>query len=327
MPLPFRAVLGAALIAAAPLAAQENAQEGETPEAEIDLSQLMVVAPWPRPLPLSDGQAGLSDRISYDVEGTPVYGTLTLPPGPPPPVVLLLHGFTGDRDELGIEGVGEGVFRRTARLLAEAGYASLRIDFRGSGESVEGFDFSQTTFDSQIADARAALDWLAEDDRLRGPLYVIGWGQGGLVAAGLAGDGAPVEAMALWAGIADPQITFATLFGPETLERGVLSEAPTEVILPWGVQVTLAQPFFEGILDADPLADIARYSGPLFVAQGSEDATVDPAQAEMWLTAHGGPDELWLREMDHGFDIHEGPERLDEMVAASVAFFDMLGAP
>ncbi|MGR3463970.1 alpha/beta hydrolase family protein [Limimaricola sp.] len=304
-----------------------SSAETGTADADIDLSTLMITAPWPRPLPLSDGRAGQTDRVSFDVAGTPVHGLLATPPGGPAPVVLLLHGFTGDRDELDIEGAGEGVFRRTARLLAEAGYASLRIDFRGSGESTEGFAFAETTFETQVADAQAALGWLASDERVFGRPYLIGWSQGGLVAASVAGRGAEIEAMALWAAIADPQITFATLFGPKTLEQGVLSPDPSTVALPWGAEVTLAQPFFEGILEADPLAEIAGYDGPLFVAQGSEDATVDPAQAEMWLSAHDGVEEFWLREMDHAFDVFEGPERLDEMVAATVAFFDLLGAP
>lgn len=344
MTKPFLALIGAALLAAPLIAQEAETSEADTTESQlseplesaepdaddapgIDLSTLMITAPWPRPLPLSDGRAGLSDRVSFEVEGTPVYGTLALPPDGSAPTVLLLHGFTGDRDELDIAGVEEGVFRRTARLLAEAGYASLRIDFRGSGESVEGFDFADTTFESQIADAQAALDWLESEDRAGGPLYLIGWSQGGLVAASLAGRGAPVEAVALWAAVADPQITFATLFGPETLAEGVLSEEPTELTLPWGAEITLGQPFFEGVIAADPVAEIAGYDGPLFVAQGTEDATVDPAQAEMLLSAHEGREELWLREMDHAFDAFEGPERLDEMVAATVAFFDMLGAP
>ena len=337
MTRPFGTTLAAALFAAMPALAQEAAApEPPAPpeppaqtqaQAQDDLSTLMIHAPWPRPLPLSDGRAGLSDRVSFEVGDTSVYGTLALPPDGPAPTVLLLHGFTGDRDELDIAGTGEGVFRRTARLLAEAGYASLRIDFRGSGESTQGFDFAETTFESQIADAQAALDWLAADDRSAGPLYLIGWSQGGLVAATLAGRGADLEAVALWAAVADPQITFASLFGAKALEQGVLSEAPSTVALPWGAEITLNQPFFEGVLDADPLAEIARYDGPLFVAQGSEDATVDPAQAEMWLKAHDGPQELWLREMDHTFDAYQGPERLDDMVSATVAFFDMLGAP
>ncbi|MCP1167805.1 alpha/beta hydrolase family protein [Limimaricola litoreus] len=331
MTRPFGTTLVAALFAATPGFAQQ-AEAPEVPEvvveaAQDDLSTLMIHAPWPRPLPLSDGRAGLSDRVSFEVEGTPVYGTLALPPDGPAPTVLLLHGFTGDRDELDIAGTGEGVFRRTARLLAEAGYASLRIDFRGSGESIEGFDFAQTTFESQIADAQAALDWLDAQERAGGPVHLIGWSQGGLVAATLAGRGADPEAVALWAAVADPQITFASLFGAKVLEQGVLSEAPSTVALPWGQEITLNQPFFEGVLDADPLAEIARYDGPLFVAQGSEDATVDPAQAEMWLAAHEGPQEFWLREMDHTFDAYQGPAQLDEMVAATVAFFDMLGAP
>ncbi|SDF07151.1 alpha/beta hydrolase family protein [Limimaricola pyoseonensis] len=344
MPIPLSALLSLLLLAAAPGHAQEGAAPAEAPGAteedgpageggavvasEEDISDLMVVAPWPRPLPLSDGRAGLSDRVSIEVEGTEVFGTLALPPDGPAPVVLLLHGFTADRDELPIAESGEGVFRRTARLLAEAGYASLRIDFRGSGESTGGFDFAETTFESQVADARAALDWLAGEARvLDAPPFLIGWSQGGLVAATLAGRGAPVEATALWAAVADPQATYGRLFGTQALERGVLSAEPSTVTLPWGAEVTLGRPFFEGVIAADPVAEIAAYDGPLFVAQGTEDATVDPAQAEALLAAHEGREELWLREMDHSFNAFEGPEMIDEMVAATVAFFDMLGAP
>ncbi|MBN9348951.1 MAG: hypothetical protein J0I48_22580, partial [Devosia sp.] len=88
-----------------------------------------------------------------------IVGTLALPKGvEKPPVVLLLHGFTGKRDELAVAGTEEGVYSRTARLLAERGVASLRIDFVGSGDSSGKWE-DTTTF-SQIADAVAAFDWL-----------------------------------------------------------------------------------------------------------------------------------------------------------------------
>lgn len=45
------------------------------------------------------------------------------------PAVLMLHGFASVRDE-----VGE-MYKRLAAELGERGIASLRIDFRGWGES------------------------------------------------------------------------------------------------------------------------------------------------------------------------------------------------
>ena len=53
----------------------------------------------------------------------------------------MLHGFTGARNELKPLHVEEDIFARTAQHLSEAGYASLRIDFRGSGESVADLTF------------------------------------------------------------------------------------------------------------------------------------------------------------------------------------------
>lgn len=73
------------------------------------------------------------------------------------PLVLLFHGFKGERDELPIVNTEEGMYSRTARIFAERGIATLRIEFRGSGES-EG-KWEDTTFTGQIADAIAALDY------------------------------------------------------------------------------------------------------------------------------------------------------------------------
>ena len=73
--------------------------------------------------------------ISFQSHGAKVVGTLTTPGGGPAPVVILFHGFTGSRDELAVANTKDGVFSRTAHALAAAGYASVRIDFRGSGQS------------------------------------------------------------------------------------------------------------------------------------------------------------------------------------------------
>ena len=70
-------------------------------------------------------------RVSIPVDGQSVVGTLEIPDDAtaPAPVVLMLHGFTGTRDELPVKDTEDGVFTRTARELSKNGYASLRIDF------------------------------------------------------------------------------------------------------------------------------------------------------------------------------------------------------
>jgi len=81
--------------------------------------------------------------VSYDVNGEKVVGTLSLPDGVEnPPVIPLFHGFTGSRDELEIPAVKEGIFERAARMWADKGIASLRIDFRRSGESGSAYELA-----------------------------------------------------------------------------------------------------------------------------------------------------------------------------------------
>ena len=264
------------------------------------------------------------EDVSFTSGGHEVLGTLALPEAGPAPVVLLLHGFTGSRDELAVAGTEEGVFSRTARLLAEEGYASLRIDFRGSGESVADLSFADTTFEGQVADALAAVEHLRGLETVRADeLYLIGWSQGGLVATAAAGRSGAFDAVALWAAVADPEPTYRALLGEEVMAKGA-GAAPDEVVpvtLPW-TEFELKGAFFDGIETFDPTAEIAAYEGPLFVAHGSEDAVVPPKAADMLLAAHEGPEEHWTAEMDHVFDVVDGPGTLDAMVAATIAFFE-----
>lgn len=265
------------------------------------------------------------ERVDLQSGGQPFIGTLVLPEGDPAPVVLLLHGFTGSRNELPIPNTEDGVFSRTARLLAESGYASLRIDFRGSGESIANMTFEATTFEGQVADALAAVDYLKSLDRVDGgDVFVIGWSQGGLVASAVAGRSDALDAAALWQAVGDPQATFGGLLGAETMAAG-MAAAPDETIkatLPWGAEIGLNGAFFDGIETFDPMAEIAAYSGPLFVTKGMLDTTVLPEASDAFMAAHEGPEELWTAEMDHVFNVFTTTETLDDMVAATVAFFN-----
>lgn len=263
------------------------------------------------------------ETIRFAVDGQTVVGTLSLPDGAPAPVVLLFHGFTGSRDELAVAGTEEGVFSRTARLLREGGIASLRIDFRDSGESDGAFEF--TTYERQVADGLAALAWLAAEPRVQGDrIALIGWSQGGLVATGVAGRSGAPDAVALWAAVADPLPTMTTFIGAEVIATG-LAAGPDQAVpitLPWGATIALRRGFFEGVTTFSPTTEIAAYAGPLFVAHGTRDDVVPPAAAQMLLDAHPGPDVLWMQDMDHVFNVFGGPATLDAMVAETIAFFE-----
>lgn len=263
--------------------------------------------------------------ISFENEGGTVVGTLTIPAGRRHrvPTVLLLHGFTGTRSELPILGTDDFMFVRAARVFAEAGIASLAIDFRGSGDSDGTFD--ETTFSGQISDALAAMDYLDRrqfvDDRRIG---MLGFSQGGLVAAAVAAEDRRVRSLAMWSPVANSVDTYKTLLGEDNVLAG-LEQETTHIVLPFGTEIDLNRPFFEDLYNVDPIAEISHYRGPLQVVVGLRDTLVTPQPyyGELYLTYHEGREELVTVDADHIFDVltDAGPEVLDVVLKENLDFF------
>jgi len=257
-------------------------------------------------------------------DGETIVGTLAVPKGAEkPPVVLLLHGFTGTRDELPIAGTKEGVLSRTARLLAERGVASLRIDFTGSGESSGKWE--DMTPQGETADALAAFDWLKAQDGVDGDkIHVLGWSLGGLVAAHVAAE-RPVASATLWAPASNALYNFSHFLGGEAVEKAIASPDPDAVIemkLPWDATTKLKARFFQSLPTADPVGAIAKYDGPLLVIVGTKDTVVTPQPyaGQVLLDYHDGPEGLMVLPTDHAFDAFTGPDTVDLMAAASLSF-------
>lgn len=275
---------------------------------------------------LSAPAAGLAAEktVEFMVDGHKVVGTLALPDGiASPPAVLLLHGFTGSRDELEIPAAKEGIFRRAARIWAVQGIASLRIDFRGNGDS--GGAFADMTLDGQVKDALAALDFLAgggEVDKDR--IALVGWSMGGAVGAIAAGRAKQkLTSVSLWAPGTNMPASIALLFGADLVKQGLASgDRPVTAKLPWGAEVSLKSGFFRSLYATDPVAEIARYKGPLLVAVGSKDDVVfpQPIAGQVLLDNHDGPEELWVRPMDHVFNAFDGVDMVDELIAKTGSF-------
>ncbi|MEZ2221661.1 alpha/beta hydrolase family protein [Rhizobium sp. RCC_161_2] len=281
---------------------------GMTKASKFGLVCLAVAA-------ISSFASAAETKVSFSVDGQKVIGTLaTIDSNPKAPVVVMFHGFSGSRDELPIKDTKDGVFSRSARLLAESGYASLRIDFRGSGES-DG-KWADTTFSGQIKDGIAAVDWLTASDKVDGSrISILGWSQGGLVGAHVARARPEVKSVTLWAPVVTPLYTYGNLLGAENVAKGLTSPPDTEITarLPWGVDTTLKASFFKEMPTTSPIAAIAHYPGPLQVIVGSKDTTVtpQPASGQVLLDYHDGEERLDVFDMDHVFNAFTGPQTID----------------
>ncbi|MTH60012.1 alpha/beta hydrolase family protein [Paracoccus litorisediminis] len=248
-----------------------------------------------------------------------IAGILTLPEGAEnPPVVLMLHGFTGSKNEFTVAGTQTGLFTLMAEELAKAGIASLRIDFAGSGESSG--KWANTTFSGQIADAVDAFDYLQALPGVDGHrIGILGYSQGGLVGAHLAAARPETRAAVLWAPVANPMATYATIMGADKVAEGLAATSDHAVTadLSWGGQTTLNGAFFHELPETSAAAALASYPGPLRVIAGRNETIVapQPYAAQQLLRYHAGAEDLVLLESDHDF----GAGTSDALVRAELA--------
>jgi alpha-beta hydrolase superfamily lysophospholipase len=137
----------------------------------------------------------MAERITFASDGLALAGELSIPAGgaAKKPAIVILHGFGGHRD---------GPQQRWSQKFYNAlGYATLRFDFRGCGES-PGKRGWVLPYD-QVADARAAVSYLAarsDIDPARIALSGTSYGAAVAVyAAGLDARVAGVIAQGGWA--------------------------------------------------------------------------------------------------------------------------------
>lgn len=206
--------------------------------------------------------------VAFKSDGEQVVGMLHLPDGKGPfPVVAFFHGFTGHKSE------AHRLFVQTARGLAGAGVAALRIDFRGSGDSAG--EFSQMSVSSEVADGHAALRYLRrrrDIDRHR--IGILGMSMGGLVASLVTADEPEVRAVVLWNPVADSRGLRDRRYSDEL--RGQLD---TLGVVDWGGWAVGAK-LLEEWGTVDPLAAAARITAPVLVVCGTNDETVPPVESE-----------------------------------------------
>jgi len=124
----------------------------------------------------------MEERVSFTSDGLKLAGVLHLPeahgPGARRAAFLVLHGFGSNKDG------GGGM--TVAKMLTGLGYAALRFDFRGCGES-EG-ERGRVICLEQVKDTKNALSFLAgrpEVDPKR--IGVVGQSFGAAVAVYAAG--------------------------------------------------------------------------------------------------------------------------------------------
>jgi len=237
-------------------------------------------------------------------DGHRLTGRLHLPKAPVG-AILLAHCFTCSKEQL--------TTARVAKGLAAAGYAVLRFDFAGLGDS-EG-DFAATSIATNVDDVVAAAGLLVE--RVPGPSGLAGHSLGGaavlLAARRLPGVGSVA--------------VMGTPSSADHVRRLVGDRALRDLATQGRATITVGGRPFQ--LGGDFLADLDQVAGadltagftrPLCVVHGLEDEVVDVSQAETLFARAGQPKQFAaIPGADHLFRqrVHS-----DQLVRVLADWFD-----
>ena len=252
--------------------------------------------------------------------GLTLAGTYATPDGEGPfPAALLVAG-SGPLDRDGnIKRMPLYVSRDLATTLATAGWATLRYDKRGVGDSAG--DYLSTGFSDELADVEAARDWLTGHEGVSS-VVAIGHSAGALQAVELAGREPAVDGAILLASTAKtgeetlrwqakqmgdhivPGFVkvIMRLFRTDVLKQqdGAIAKlkATTTDVTRIQLQKVNAK-WMREFIAYDPVPALEATTVPMLAITGSKDVQVDSADLDVIERTAPNAQVLRVPDMDH----------------------------
>ena len=216
------------------------------------------------------------------------------------PLMILIHGFTGDMEERHIVAV-----QRTAN---QVGFAVLRAEMYGHGMS--GGAFCDHTLFKWMSNAMAVIDYARTLDFVS-DLYLCGHSQGGLLTM-LAGAMESDRIRALL------PLSPASMI-PQTAREGELLGVPFDpAAIPMEIDAGKSLFIRENYIRAAQMIDvdlaISRYKGPVLIVHGTGDESVPYHYSEEIAAKYADARLVPVPGDSHCYDFHL--EQVTEAVRA-----------
>lgn len=189
------------------------------------------------------------------------------------PLVVLCHGFTGNRQ-------GDGHFAPLAEDLAANGIATVRLDFAGCGDSTE--PYANYTLANMAADVDSVIGYM-QATYGTGKTALVGHSMGGRLASLYPQLGQyPVTALALWSpanGTGLQGLEFLSIDNFAAVEEMAARADAEGSVAAWGVELSAA--YIDGMRDSDPNATLQESGLPVLLTySGNERILSDTTQTE-----------------------------------------------
>lgn len=199
------------------------------------------------------------------------------------PLVVLCHGFTGNRQ-------GDGHFAPLAEDLAAHGIATVRLDFAGCGDSTE--PYANYTLANMAADVDSVIGYM-QATYGTGKTALVGHSMGGRLASLYPQLGQyPVTALALWSpanGTGLQGLEFLSIDNFAAVEELAARADAEGSVAAWGVELSAA--YIDGMRDSEPNAALQESGLPVLLTySGNERILSDTTQTETKAAVESLPD-------------------------------------
>jgi len=208
-------------------------------------------------------------------DGSAIAGSISYPQsaiGKVPAVVLI--GSNGPVDRTQPVGVTP-VFDLYANALNASGYAVLRYDNRGVGQSTTKTQAERVRRQNFVDDAVAAIRAAAADPAIDpSRVYVLGLSEGAETAIAAALQGAPIRGLVL---VGPLSVPYAQAMAEQDAAASPLVKQRDSLLL--------AMPYFQSYAGVDPRKEIAYLRQPVLALRGFADAQTPAADFDGFVQA------------------------------------------
>ena len=204
------------------------------------------------------------------------------------PVVILMHGFMGNKDGM--------LEKLTGDKLAQNGIASIKFDFNGHGES-EG-PFSGMTVPNEIEDAKLVYEYV-KSLPFAGSVAMTGHSQGGVVASMTAGD-LGVDNIKCVVLLAPAAVLRDDAIRGSTMGARYNPLDPPEFVQLFG-DMKLGREYIKTAFSLPIYETAQKYTGPACIIHGTGDQVVPYTYGERYHSIWPGSELHILHAADHMF--------------------------
>lgn len=221
------------------------------------------------------------------------------------PCVIMLHGAGSNKDEV------DNYFVKLAQTLKDHSIASIRLDFIGSGESIE--EHIRHDFTSAITDIKTVYQYLKQQPNIDiKRIAILGFSQGGTLAI-LSTAVLDFKTAIFWA----PSIDYHNFLTPEQLLLAK-NKGYHQQVFSWRAPLNFSYQWLQDALCTDYLSAFKKVNYPNLIIHGLCDDIVDYHNSQLLQASNPYTTLSLIDNANHVFNAFENQDTFSQVSTITI---------